>query len=80
VPERRAGDKLLRVNPDEQWLLNQGFMVEVEQVESDLFWAHLVYRGNPFPWGRVSKYGRGETAAKSIERARRRFQEEQLGE
>jgi hypothetical protein len=66
------------VNADEQWLLDHGFRVEVEQEEADLFWTHLVRLDNPE--GRVPSYGRGATADQSIERARMRYEVEELGE
>ena len=65
------------VNADEQWLLDHGFGVEVEQEEADLFWTHLVPQDHPE--GRAPNYGRGATADQSIERARRRYEVEELG-
>jgi hypothetical protein len=65
------------VTEDEQWLLDQGFGVEVEQAEPDLSWTHLV---NQDSLRRVTPdYGRGSTADESIASARRRYEIEQLG-
>jgi hypothetical protein len=62
---------------DEQWFSDQGFGVEVEQAEPDLYWAHLVNRDSR---RRVAPdYGRGTTANESVASARRRYEVEQLG-
>lgn len=65
------------VTDDEQWFLDQGFGVEVERAEPDLFWTHLVNRDS---LQRVAPdYGRGSTADESVASARRRYETEQLG-
>jgi hypothetical protein len=40
-------ERHLGLDSDEQWLLDSGFRVETEQVESDLFWVHLVPLDEP---------------------------------
>lgn len=62
---------------DEDWLLVQGFVVEVEEDEADEYWTHLVHKDNPS--GRVPNYGRGPTPEDSVRSARRRYEVEQLG-
>jgi hypothetical protein len=74
---RRDGDKLSRVNSDEQWLLDQGFVVEVEEEELGLFWAHLASTGSPSD-RMAPNYGRGTTPDEAIGRARRRYEVEEL--
>ena len=78
APERRVSVTLRDMVSNEQWLLEHGFRVEVEEEAPDLFWTHLVHRDNP--QGRAPKYGRGASAEQSIERARRRYEVEELGE
>jgi hypothetical protein len=49
-----------RVTDHEQRFLDQGFGVEVERAETDLFWTHLVNRDSPRLV--APDYGRGTTA------------------
>jgi hypothetical protein len=65
---------------DEDWFLEQGFLVEIEQVGAKSFSTHLVHRDNQgSPTGRVKKYGGGKTPELSIRRARNRYEVEELG-
>jgi hypothetical protein len=66
------------VNPDETWLLNRGFVLEVEQDELDHFWAHLASTDSP-DRRMAPKYGRGKTPDEAIARARERYEVEELG-
>ena len=63
---------------DEEWLLDQGFGVDVEQAEPDDYWTHLVNKNNP-PGMVHPNYGRGTTPEESVRSARRRYEVEQLG-
>ena len=65
------------MNADEQWLIDQGFPVEVElDSKSGEYWVHLLNRTRR----RVApNYGRGNTADESIASAPRRYEVEELG-
>jgi hypothetical protein len=60
------------MSSDEDWLLAQGFRVEVEKCGSDDYWTHLVHKDNPL--GKAPKYGRGTTPEESVQSARRRYE------
>ena len=75
---RRTDDRLNLVNSDQQWLLDQGFTVEVELEEPEVFWAHLASIGSPSR-RMAPKYGRGTTSDEAIGSARRRYEVEELG-
>jgi hypothetical protein len=66
------------MDPDEAWLLNRGFVLEVEQTEPNLFWAHLTSTDSPAVH-MAPKYGRGKTPDEAITRARERYEVEELG-
>ena len=51
-----------------------GYDVEVEQEADDLYWCHLISLASG---SRVPSYGRGSTEQGAIDRAWRRYQEEQ---
>jgi len=78
----RQGEDILSlmvgsVTEDEQWFLDQGFGVQTEQVERDLFWTHLVDSESR---RRIAPdYSRGSTWDEAIASARRRYEIEQLG-
>jgi hypothetical protein len=56
-------------------LRSVGFDVEIEQEAPDLYWCHLVPVGGSDD--RVPEYGRGSTEQEAIERAWKRYQQEQ---
>jgi hypothetical protein len=66
-----------QVPSDEDWLLEQGFRVEVHVEEGDIYWADPVNKTSPS--GRVPRYGRGATPDAAISSAKRRYETEQLG-
>jgi hypothetical protein len=66
------------MNSDEQWLLDQGFVVEVEQEQAEVYWAHLASTGSP-SIRMAPNYGGGTTPDEAIGRARRRYEVEELG-
>jgi len=51
--------------------------MELSLDESDVWWAVLISLADPA--FRIEKYGRGETGEKAAERARSRWQVEQMG-
>ena len=66
------------MNVDETWLLNRGFVLEVEQERQDLFWVHLASMDSPNR-RMAPKYGGGKTPDEAIARARERYEVEDLG-
>jgi hypothetical protein len=69
-------------NVDEQsspraWFNDIGYRVDVSADEDGVWWAALTSLANPDY--RIEKYGRGETEEQAAERARRRWQVEQIG-
>ena len=59
------------------WFNNLGYRMELSLDENGMWWAALVSLANPA--FRIEKYGRGETEEGAAERARRRWQVEQIG-
>jgi hypothetical protein len=61
-----------------KWLLDQGFLVEVEQEEAEVYWAHLASIGSPSR-RMAPKYGRSTTSDEPVGSSRQRYEVEELG-